>query len=283
MTKCGRYGLTKAEFDYSPAIIRASINRSLSRLNTTYLDAVYLHDTEFVCEQVQPRDAGNHVLALTTESKEYGLASGDEAKIHGVGDQIVLDAVAELRKLKEEGLVKKIGITGYPLHTLLRIAILVRHTAPFEPLDVLLSYSHLHIQNDTFADFLPQLRERAQVLQFIAASPLNMGLLTPSPPPWHPAPEHVRELGRRAGTLCVEEKWDGGLPNVALGYSYRKSSELGVPMVVGLSQIREVHETVKVWRELRAQDASEAKKRLALEDAVKASFGDAIGYSWASP
>ncbi|THH33738.1 hypothetical protein EUX98_g479 [Antrodiella citrinella] len=283
MTKCGRYGLTKAEFDYSPVTIRASVNRSLSRLNTTYLDAVYLHDTEFVCEQVQPRSIGNHVLALTTESAEYGLAPGEEAKIRGPGDQIVLDAVAELRKMKTEGLVKNIGITGFPLHTLLRIAILVLHTAPFEPLDILLSYSHLHIQDDTFADFLPQLRERARVAQFIAASPLNMGLLTPAPPPWHPAQEHIHGLAQKAGAFCVEQGWEGGLPNVALGYSYRKANELGVPMVVGLSQIREVKETVKVWRGLKEQDAKEVEKRLAVETAVKASFGDAFGSSWASP
>lgn len=112
MTKCGRYGLTKTKFDYSPATIRASVNRSLSRLNTTYLDVVYLHDIEFVCEQIQPRDAGHHVLALSTESEAYGLAKGDEAKVHGSGDQVLLDAVAELRKLKEEGLVRHIGITG---------------------------------------------------------------------------------------------------------------------------------------------------------------------------
>ncbi|KAH8105504.1 Aldo/keto reductase [Cristinia sonorae] len=282
MTKCGRYGLNKEDFDYSPATIRASVNRSLFRLNTSYLDAVYLHDIEFVSEQVQPRDKGNHLLALGSESEAYGLGKGDEAKIHGPGDQIILDAVAELREMKKEGLIKHIGITGYPLHTLLRIAILVLHTAPFEPLDILLSYSHLHIQNDTFLDFVPQLRDRARISQFMAASPLNMGLLTPSPPSWHPAPDNLKDLVRKAGALCTEQGWEGGLPNVALGYAYRKSSEAGLPMVVGLSQLNEVHETVKVWREILAQSAEEAVKREALETKVKSLFGDLVGFSWAS-
>lgn len=110
-----------------------------------------------------------------------------------------------------------------------------------------------------------------------------MGLLTPAPPPWHPAPEDVRQLARNAGALCLEKGWEGGLPNVALGYSYRKTKELHVPMVTGLSQLREVHETVKVWRELKAQDTGETQKRLTLEQAIQASFGDAKGYSWASP
>jgi D-arabinose 1-dehydrogenase len=46
LTKVGRIG--GAEFDYSPEWIRYSIQRSLQRLNTTYLDVVYCHDVEFV-------------------------------------------------------------------------------------------------------------------------------------------------------------------------------------------------------------------------------------------
>lgn len=110
MTKCGRYGLNRENFDYRPETIRKSVERSLKRLNTDYLDTVYLHDVEFVCSQ--PPEADNHTLALSDKAAEYGLQPGDEGKILGEGDQKVLDAVAELRKLKREGVVKAIGITG---------------------------------------------------------------------------------------------------------------------------------------------------------------------------
>lgn len=110
MTKCGRYGLL--DFDYSPTRIRSSVENSLRRLQTDYLDTVYLHDIEFVCTPVTPRKSGNHMAALADEKVEYGLAEGDEGRIRGDGDQKVLDAFAELRKLKEEGKVKHIGITG---------------------------------------------------------------------------------------------------------------------------------------------------------------------------
>ena len=116
MTKCGRYGPQKEHFDYSPAGVRAGVNRSLSRLNTTYLDTVYLHDVEFVCTAVQPRDSGDHTLALSSERTEYGLQEGDEGKVHGEGDQIILNAIAELRQMKSEGLIKNIGITGESEH-----------------------------------------------------------------------------------------------------------------------------------------------------------------------
>jgi D-arabinose 1-dehydrogenase len=112
MTKCGRYGATPADFDYSPSTIRASVQRSLARLNTGYLDVVYLHDIEFVCEPVLARTLGNHLSALGGEKEAYGTLEGQEGKIRGDGDQKVLNAFAELKKLKEEGLVKAIGITG---------------------------------------------------------------------------------------------------------------------------------------------------------------------------
>lgn len=111
MTKCGRYGPAQAEFDYTPATIRASVKRSLERLHTTYLDTVYLHDVEFVCTPVGPR-SGHHSAALADAAAEYGLAPGQGGTVWGAGDQAILDAVAELRKLQAEGVVKHVGISG---------------------------------------------------------------------------------------------------------------------------------------------------------------------------
>lgn len=113
MTKCGRYGSSRADFDYTPATLRASVERSLKRLNTSYLDAVYLHDVEFVATQVGPREAGQPADALAPENLErYGLADGQEGKVWGAGDRLILDGLAELRKMKDEGVIKAIGISG---------------------------------------------------------------------------------------------------------------------------------------------------------------------------
>jgi D-arabinose 1-dehydrogenase len=109
MTKCGRYGL--ASFDYSPATIRTSVNRSLERLQTTYLDTVYLHDVEFVCSPIFPKATGNHTEALQN-GKAYGLNQEDERRVWGAGDEQILAGIMELRKMKEEGLVRTIGISG---------------------------------------------------------------------------------------------------------------------------------------------------------------------------
>jgi len=280
MTKCGRYGVSS--FDYSPTTIRESVKRSLRRLKTDYLDTVYLHDVEFVCTAVSPRETGNHASALSYEAIAYGLAEGDEPKVRGEGDQKILDAFHELQKLQHEGLVKKIGITGYPLPTLLRLAILILHTPPYKPLDILLSYSHLCLQNATYLEFIPHFYERARVGQLVAASPLSMGLLKSDPPPWHPAPQGLREAVVNASKIGDSHM---DLPNLATGYSLRhtNSAERPLPLVVGFSTPREVLECVTVWRELQAEEPSSDRKEM--EDRARSIFRDAgyLDWSWASP
>src|ERR1017187_6271882 len=44
-TKCGRYGAN--EFDFSAQTIRESIEQSLRRLRTDYVDLLHAHDVEF--------------------------------------------------------------------------------------------------------------------------------------------------------------------------------------------------------------------------------------------
>ncbi|KAG2013460.1 D-arabinose dehydrogenase [Coprinopsis cinerea AmutBmut pab1-1] len=278
MTKCGRYGLS--DFDYDPNTIRQSVKRSLERLKTSYLDVVYLHDVEFVCDPVAPQPSGNVASSLLEDAGVYGLAPGDEGKIRGDGDRKVLSAFAELQKLKDEGLVKQIGITGYPLPTLLRLALLILHNPPYKPIDILLSYSHLCLQNTNFIEFVDQFKQRAKIATVLAASPLSMGLLTSRIPDWHPAPPQLRQAVREA----IEES-GGDLPNLALGYSIsRTGTENGsVPLVLGVSTPAEVHEAIRVWREIR--DGGSSAEREAREGRVRKVFERAgyLDWSWPSP
>ncbi|KAJ6516253.1 NADP-dependent oxidoreductase domain-containing protein [Mycena sanguinolenta] len=279
MTKCGRYGM--ADFDYTPARIRETVKRSLERMHTDYLDVVHLHDIEFVCTEVTPRRTGNHSSALNEEEAAYGLMEGEEGQVRGEGDQKILDAFAELRKMKQEGLIKHIGITGYPLYTLLRLALLILHNPPFEPVDVILSYSNLSLQNSTFLQFVPQLLERAQVRQLLAASPFSMGLLTDlGPPSWHPASPALRSATAQAAEDCRAR--GRSLADLATGYCIRHTGG-AVPLVVGLSQPKEVHECIRVWREIEAGQGNE--ERVKQEEAVKSVFKEAgaLDWNWASP
>ncbi len=87
-TKVGRYGKDlETGFDFSRERIFQSIEESLSRLKTDYIDVYQLHDIEFA-----------------------------EKKL------IVEVAIPALQELKQSGKVRFIGITGYPLQLLRDIA-----------------------------------------------------------------------------------------------------------------------------------------------------------------
>jgi L-galactose dehydrogenase len=88
-TKCGRYGMD--QFDFSAKRITASVEESLGRLRTDYLDLLQAHDVEF----------------------------GDVR-------QVVEETVPAMRRLQEQGKVRYVGITGYSLKNLMEIAAQVK-------------------------------------------------------------------------------------------------------------------------------------------------------------
>ncbi|KZT55334.1 Aldo/keto reductase [Calocera cornea HHB12733] len=288
ITKCGRYGAD--EFDYTPATIRKSVMRSLKRLGTDYLDVLLLHDVDFVGSPMAPFPLeGFHAKVFQEAAADWGLIPGKENKVWGTGDRRVVEAIGELRKLKEEGLVRAIGISGYTLPTLLRLAILAVNTAPFQPLDTLLSYSHFTLQNSTFVTYLPHFMNQAKLRQVFCASPLSMGLLTANVPPWHPAPAKLKEVAKIAYERVRE--WPGELPNLAVGYSFKREGELmgcgtglTVPTVIGLSNLHEVHEALALWREVNNPTTDGVPRRYA-EGLVKSVFQENgyLDWSWSCP
>jgi L-galactose dehydrogenase len=82
-TKCGRY----EDFDFSYNRVLASIDESLLRLKTDYVDILQIHDIEF----------------------------GDR-------DQVLNEALPAARKAQEMGKARYIGITGLPVRYLAAIA-----------------------------------------------------------------------------------------------------------------------------------------------------------------
>jgi len=76
-----------------------------------------------------------------------------------------------------------------------------------------------------------------------------MGLLTPTPPLWHPAPKSIVTAAKHACEAAIN--WAGALPDLALGYAMRCSLAADMPMAVGYSSPNEVHESVSVWRKIQ--------------------------------
>jgi L-galactose dehydrogenase len=199
-TKCGRYGM--AEFDFSAKRVIASMDESLRRLQTDYIDLFQVHDLEF-----------------------------------GDAQQIIDETLPALRQLQQQGKARYVGITGYPPKLLRRIA-------EAAPVDSILTYCHYNLMNtDMDAVLTAFARERG--IGLINASALHMGILTEQgPPDWHPAPQTVRDAGRKVVEFCGSYGVD--ISEVALrfslGHLYVSST------LVGMANTRQVEASLKLLR-----------------------------------
>ena len=273
VTKVGRIG--GSEFDYSPEWVRYSIARSLERLKTSWLDVVYCHDVEFV-----------------TPSE-------------------VLQAIRELRRIRdEEGTVKYVGISGYPVPVLCELAeMILRETG--EPLDAVMSYANFTLQNTTLGSRgLDRLRE-AGVGVVPNASVLGMGLLRSQGVPvgekgdFHPAGGELRAVVGRAARW-VEGRGER-LEVVAIRWGMEKWAEVGASLggkggigvsVMGVSNLGELEETMRVWesvldgidvaeREVGREEREWSLKRRVEADGLAKGVVDVLGkwkdFVWPSP
>ncbi|KAI9000399.1 NADP-dependent oxidoreductase domain-containing protein [Hyaloraphidium curvatum] len=252
-TKCGRYGYKTSECDFSGKRTRQSVMQSLERLRTDYLDVVYAHDVEFA-------------------------ASVDD--VCGPGG-----ILEELFKMKDEGLIGHVGISGFPLPVLLAIA--EEQQCRGRPLDVVLSYCHFTLQNGTFASYAPKLRA-AGVGTLISASPIAMGILGERDlPPWHPAPPAMRAAREEAVRWCTRNGW--ALGNLALRYALRERvrPEDGGwdATLVGLRGADEVENAAMHRDEVNKGVKGEIEFESGLVEDVKGIFKKhgMLDYSWESP
>lgn len=231
ITKAGR--IASSEFDYSPAWIRYSVLRSLRRLRTPYLDLVYAHDVEWV----SPPE--------------------------------VLAAVRELRRLRDEdGIIRYVGISGFPVDVLCDLAEMVRRETG-EPLDAVMSFGNFTVQNRRLGaawlgddcnnnnredrpDPLTRLKQ-AGVDVVLNASMLGMGLLTsrgipPDPnnnennnnnsdnssplAKWHPSPPGLRQACKQLAAIAARA--GERLESVALRWSLAEWARVGSAAGVGV-------------------------------------------------
>lgn len=154
-TKAGRIRLN--EFDFSRQQIRRSVMRSLERLNTNYLDLVYLHDIEF----------------------------GEENDI--------LEGLKELVLLKKEGIINNFGITGYPVDFLYKIASAAQENPEIGSVDAILLYSNGCIQNTILFDYYQKFLD-CGVKKIMNGSILSMSLLRSGKThDFHPAPDSLKK------------------------------------------------------------------------------------------
>ena len=172
-TKMGRYDLS--HFDFSAKRVAESVDVSLHRLGTDHLDIILCHDIEFVPMQ-----------------------------------QIVDVTIPALRKAKEAGKVRFIGISGYPQK-------IFKFIADQIGIDCVLSYNQYTLQNTRFADeAVPYLK--AKGIGIMNAGPFSARLLTNAPlPAWLKEPEEVKAAARKAAAHCAAKGVD--IAKLALQFS----------------------------------------------------------------
>jgi aryl-alcohol dehydrogenase-like predicted oxidoreductase len=172
-TKLGRYDLQ--HFDFSARRVAESVDVSLHRLGTDHLDLCLCHDIEFVELQ-----------------------------------QIVDETLPALRRIQQQGKVRFIGFSGYPMK-------IFKFILDRTSVDCVLSYNQYTLQNTRFADELaPYLK--AKGVGAMNAGPFSARLLTNAPlPQWLKEPEPVKAAARQAAAHCAKRGVD--IAQLALQFS----------------------------------------------------------------
>jgi aryl-alcohol dehydrogenase-like predicted oxidoreductase len=173
-SKLGRYDV--GHFDFSAKRVVESVDVSLKRMRVDHLDLCLCHDLEFV-----------------------------EMR------QIVEETLPALRNVQQQGKVRFVGVSGYPMK-------MFRYVLERAPIDVLLSYNHYTLQNTMLLDLIPL--AKAKGVGIMNAAPFSARLLSNAPlPKWHKATPEVRETARKAAEHCAARGSD--LAKLAVQFSTR--------------------------------------------------------------
>jgi D-arabinose 1-dehydrogenase len=175
----------------------------LDRFKTSYLDVVFCHDIEYVTD----------------------------------ADAVI--AVGVLFDLADQGKVRYVGVSGYSIDKLVRVANLVKEQYG-RPLDAVQNWAQLTLQNTRLeTEGLEALRD-AGVDCIFNSSPLCIGLLRSGGVPvgslgdFHPAPAGLREAALQA-SKWVESRGDN-LASLALRFAISRIA-LASPRPPGASTI----------------------------------------------
>ncbi|KAM7302523.1 L-galactose dehydrogenase [Ixodes scapularis] len=129
-------------------------------------------------------------------------------------DVILQETLPALETLRQAGITRYIGVTGYPLQTLRELI----ERSPVK-IDIVLSYCRGTLFDQTLREYMPFFQGRG--VGVANAAPLGMGLLTRGPPPrWHPATDELKDACARAYAFCQES--GVSLEKLGLGYSLYK-------------------------------------------------------------
>lgn len=180
-TKVGRYGKDGVNtWDYSAKRAKESVYESMERLHIDYIDLINVHDVEF-------SDL----------------------------NQVINETLPALCELREEGVVKHVGITDLQPENLKFII----DRMPEGTVESVLCFCHYCLNDDMLVDYFDYFESKG--IGIINASPFAMGLLSKrGVPDWHPAPKALVEACQKATEHCEAK----GYPIEKLAIQYAISN-----------------------------------------------------------
>jgi L-galactose dehydrogenase len=201
-TKVGQYD--DGVFDFSAERVTRSLDESCARLGVDYIDLLQCHDIEY-------------------------------ADLN----QIVNETLPALVRLREQGRIGHIGITGLPL----KIFPAVIERTPPGVVETILSFCRYTLNDSSLESILPLCRERD--VGVINAAPTSMGLLTSrGVPSWHPAPRAMIDGCRAAVDFCASR----GVDIVKLAVQFSVAHPQIATTVIGTANPENIRRNV-AWAE----------------------------------
>jgi L-galactose dehydrogenase len=123
--------------------------------------------------------------------------------------QILDETLPALRKVQQQGKVRFVGFSGYPMK-------IFRFVLDRTEADVILSYNQYTLQNRRLGEIIPYLKQKE--VGIINAGPFSARLLTNAPfPAWLKEPDSVQAAARRAAEHCATRGVD--IAQLALQFS----------------------------------------------------------------
>ena len=184
-TKIGRYG--DKDWNFSREATLRSLDESLARLKCDRIDILQCHDIEM-----------------------------------GDYQQLIDEALPTLQDLKHQGVIGFVGITGYDLALLEKVAV-------EQQVDTVMAYCTYTLQDQRLA--LVAKRLQGHGISVFNASPLGMGLLTRrGPPDWHPGHASVHAAAAEAARICAEAGTD--ISKLALQFALQDAVKNGMASTV---------------------------------------------------
>lgn len=184
-TKIGRYG--DKDWDFSREATLRSLDESLGRLKSGRIDVLQCHDIEM-----------------------------------GDYQQLIDEAIPTLHDLKRQGVIGFVGITGYDLALLEKVAV-------EQQVDTVMAYCTYTLQDQRLAPVAKRLQGHG--ISVFNASPLGMGLLTRrGPPDWHPGHPSVHAAAAEAARICVGAGTD--ISKLALQFALQGAVKNGMATTV---------------------------------------------------